>query len=131
MECIFCKPDTSLVFLENELAYAKFDRFPVSNGHALIIPKRHVADFFGATQAELLAMTALMHEAKKIIDEKHKPDGYNIGANCGAVAGQTVFHLHLHLIPRYIGDVENPRGGVRGVIPQKQNYSMGGTNGQK
>ena len=118
--CPFCKP--SDVILSNELAYVKFDINPVNPGHCLVIPFRHVADFFETTEAERQAMLVLADEAKALLDVKHKPDGYNLGLNVGAVAGQTVPHVHLHLIPRYAGDVEQPRGGVRGVIPARQSY---------
>ncbi len=88
----------------------------------LIIPKRHVASFFDLTKEEQQDMLLLADRVKSIIDEKFHPDGYNIGVNVGEAAGQSVFHVHMHLIPRYKGDVSNPRGGVRGVIPSKQNY---------
>ena len=84
--------------------------------------KRHVKDFFGTTLEEKNAIFDLMEEVKVMIDEKFHPNGYNIGMNCGQAAGQSVMHIHVHLIPRYNGDVENPRGGIRGVIPKKQSY---------
>jgi len=118
--CPFCRPDD--VLFENGIAYAKPDKFPVNPGHLLIIPKRHVADFFLTTEAEKAAMLALLDEAKHYLDGKHAPAGYNVGINVGEVAGQTIMHVHLHLIPRYRGDLENPRGGVRGVIPSRQSY---------
>ncbi len=108
--------------LRNALAYVRFDKNPVNPGHCLIIPFRHVSDFFEATPEERQAMLNLADEAKAMLELKFSPDGYNLGLNVGAVAGQTVPHVHLHLIPRYAGDVEQPRGGVRGVIPSKQNY---------
>ena len=118
--CPFCHPDGTL--LENALAYAKPDKYPVNPGHLLIIPKRHVADFFRTTEAEKTALLSLLDEAKLYLDDKHAPAGYNVGINVGEAAGQTIMHVHLHLIPRYRGDIENPRGGVRGVIPAQQNY---------
>ena len=122
-ECFFCKCINNHDFvLENELAFAKFDGFPVSEGHLEVVPKRHVVDWWGTTKEERIAIFDLLDEAKKIIDQKYHPDGYNIGMNLGETAGQSVMHLHVHLIPRYLGDVPNPRGGVRGVIPEKQNY---------
>lgn len=122
-ECFFCKCINNHDFvLENELAFAKFDGFPVSEGHLEVVPKRHVVDWWGTTKEERIAIFDLLDEAKKIIDQKYHPDGYNIGMNLGETAGQSVMHLHVHLIPRYRGDVPNPRGGVRGVIPEKQNY---------
>ena len=102
--------------------FAMFDGFPVSKGHVLIIPKRHVADYFDLTDEEIMAMQHMMKEIKGRLDEEFSPDGYNVGINVNEAAGQTVFHVHMHLIPRYRGDVENPRGGVRGVIPHKQKY---------
>ncbi len=119
-DCPFCQPDG--ILLENELAYAKPDKFPVNPGHLLIIPKRHVVNYFHATDVEKAALLSLLDEAKRYLDEKHAPAGYNIGINVGEVAGQTIMHVHLHLIPRYHGDAENPRGGVRGVIPSRQSY---------
>jgi diadenosine tetraphosphate (Ap4A) HIT family hydrolase len=88
----------------------------------LIIPKRHVADYFGLTEEELMAMHQMMRELKIKLDADFSPDGYNVGVNVNEAAGQTVFHVHMHLIPRYNGDVVNPKGGVRGVIPSKQKY---------
>ena len=118
--CPFCHPEG--ILFENDLAYSILDNSPVNPGHLLIIPKRHVADFFLCAHAEKDALLSLLDEAKSYLDGKHAPAGYNIGINVGEVAGQTIFHVHLHLIPRYQGDMENPRGGVRGVIPSKQSY---------
>jgi len=123
MNCPFClKLKTIKPILENELAIAFFDEFPVNPGHMLFITKRHVETFFDTTDEEKIAIFKLVSEAKKLIDEKEKPDGYNIGLNCYSAAGQTVMHIHLHLIPRYIGDIENPHGGIRAVIPSKKEY---------
>ncbi len=119
-DCPFCEPDD--ILLENELAYAKPDQFPVNPGHLLIFPKRHVADYFHTTDAEKAAFLLLLDEAKRYLDEKYAPAGYNVGINVGKVAGQTIMHVHLHLIPRFPDDTENPRGGVRGVIPARQSY---------
>lgn len=122
-ECIFCNLDPNReIIAQNDLALAFFDVFPVIPGHALIIPKRHVADYFDLTEDEVAAMQALLREVKAIVEKRFNPDGYNIGVNVNAAAGQSVFHVHMHLIPRYKGDVENPKGGVRGVIPSKQKY---------
>ncbi|HHV16368.1 MAG TPA: HIT family protein [Gelria sp.] len=118
--CIFCNQEE--LILENELAWARYDKYPVSPGHLLIITKRHVADFFDTTTDERRALNNLLEEAKKMLDRTNSPDGYNIGVNCGEAAGQTIMHLHIHLIPRYQGDIDNPRGGVRGVIPDKRIY---------
>ena len=101
---------------------AFYDGFPVSPGHALIIPKRHVASYFDLSVQEREAMTQMMLDVKQKLDDRFHPDGYNIGINVGEYAGQSIFHCHMHLIPRYKGDVENPKGGVRGVIPSKQKY---------
>lgn len=119
--CVFCKCKEKIV-LENEYAFAMFDEFPVNKGHMLFMTKRHVKDFFGTTIEEKNAIFELVEKAKEKLDKKYNPDGYNIGMNCGEVAGQSVMHVHVHLIPRYIGDVKNPRGGIRGIIPEKQNY---------
>lgn len=119
--CVFCNSEHERI-AENEVAIAIFDAFPVNPGHALIIPKRHVADFFELSESERNACFALVAEVKSILDSMHKSDGYNVGVNVGEAAGQTVFHVHIHLIPRYTGDVSSPRGGVRGVIPSKQSY---------
>ena len=108
--------------VENELAYVLTDTNPVSLGHCLIVPRRHVAEFFQATKEEKIAIFELIDQMKEIIDKKHSPDGYNIGVNIGKAAGQSVPHIHIHMMPRYTGDIENPRGGVRGVIPSKQKY---------
>lgn len=118
--CPFCQRED--VLFENELAYARPDKYPVNPGHLLIIPKRHVADFFLTTMAEKIALLALLDEAKRYLDSKHTPAGYNAGVNVGEAAGQTILHVHLHLIPRYPGDTADPRGGVRGVIPSRQSY---------
>lgn len=123
-DCLFCewKVHKEKIILENDLAFATYDGYAVSKGHMLFMTKRHVDNFFNITLDERNAIFELVNEAKKMLDEKYRPDGYNIGMNCGIAAGQSVMHIHVHLIPRYNGDVENPRGGVRGVIPQKQNY---------
>lgn len=121
--CPFCKVESEReIIASTSLSIAFFDGFPVSPGHALIIPRRHVSSFFNLTKDEQQDMFILLDSVKSIIDEKYHPDGYNVGVNVGEVAGQSIFHVHLHLIPRYKGDVSNPRGGVRGVIPSKQNY---------
>ncbi len=122
MDCVFCNISHERIVAENELCFAIRDGFPVSEGHTLIIPKRHVADYFDLTIEEVTAMQTMMREVKGHLDAELEPDGYNVGINVNEAAGQTVFHVHMHLIPRYKGDVENPRGGVRGVIPDKQKY---------
>ncbi|KYH34342.1 AP-4-A phosphorylase [Clostridium tepidiprofundi DSM 19306] len=113
MNCLFCNYDRSEIIAENELAFAILDRYPVNEGHTLIIPKRHFANFFEATRDEVIAIYSLMHEVKEMLDIQYEPTGYNVGINIGYDAGQTIMHLHVHLIPRYKGDVEDPRGGIR------------------
>ena len=112
-KCIFCNYENEKIIVENNLAFAIYDNFPVNEGHALIIPKRHFSSFFEANEEEILAMYELIHKVKLEIDEKYKPTGYNIGVNIGEDGGQTIMHLHVHVIPRYKGDIDNPRGGVR------------------
>jgi len=114
-DCIFCQLPETEVICENKLARAFYDKFPVNEGHVLITPKRHAENFFDATLEELAAINGLVFEVREILDEKYKPDGYNIGVNVGHAGGQTIFHLHVHVIPRYEGDVEDPRGGVRNL----------------
>ncbi len=119
-DCMFCNIRAPIA--ENDLAFAIFDRYPVSPGHVLVVTKRHVASFFDTTADERSAVLALLLEIKQQTDAKLTPDGYNVGVNVGVAAGQTMMHVHMHLIPRFSGDMENPRGGVRGVIPSRQNY---------
>lgn len=122
-DCPFCLAESERdIIMSSALSLSFYDGFPVSPGHALIIPRRHVASFFDLTQDERQDMFNMVDEVKRILDDRFHPDGYNIGVNIGEAAGQSIFHVHLHLIPRYSGDVPNPRGGVRGVIPHKQSY---------
>jgi diadenosine tetraphosphate (Ap4A) HIT family hydrolase len=121
--CPFCNPDNEReLIVESATAYAIYDKFPVNNGHALIIPKRHSADYFELSFKEQSACIFMLNKVKEIVSEKFNPDGFNIGINVGERAGQTINHVHIHLIPRYNGDVEEPSGGVRCVIPSKQKY---------
>jgi diadenosine tetraphosphate (Ap4A) HIT family hydrolase len=121
--CPFCRVESEReIIASSALSLAFFDGFPVSPGHTLIIPRRHVASFFDLTEEERQDLLSLLDHVKCIIEKKYHPDGYNVGVNVGEAAGQSVLHVHMHLIPRYKGDVSNPRGGVRGVIPSKQNY---------
>lgn len=121
--CPFCKVESEReIIASSRLSVAFFDGFPVSPGHALIIPKRHVSSFFDLSQEERQDLLNLADSVKRVVEGRYHPDGYNIGINVGEAAGQSIFHVHMHLIPRYQGDVPNPRGGVRGVIPSKQNY---------
>jgi len=115
--CELCAPAD--VVLENALAYVRYDSNSLSRGHVLVIPKRHVADFFDMTAAEQAAIVDLLNQAKKVIAAKHSPDGYNIGVNIGKAAGQNRMHVHVHLIPRYTGDVTDPSGGIRCVLTKK------------
>jgi diadenosine tetraphosphate (Ap4A) HIT family hydrolase len=107
------------VLFESDFAYVAHERNALSAGHVIVVPKRHVADFFDMSGAEQGSVVALLNRAKKLIDEKHKPDGYNIGVNVGKAAGQKRMHVHVHLIPRYAGDVPDPGGGVRRVLAPK------------
>ncbi|HAG06584.1 MAG TPA: HIT family protein [Peptococcaceae bacterium] len=115
--CIFCTLPPEAVILQNDLAVAIYDKYPVNPGHVLVIPRRHFPTFFEATDEEILAVYRLIKEVRALLDEQYKPDGYNIGVNNGACAGQTVWHMHVHVIPRFTGDVDHPRGGVRRVKP--------------
>ncbi|OGU00120.1 MAG: HIT family hydrolase [Geobacteraceae bacterium GWB2_52_12] len=140
--CPFCAPANSEVILSNDHAFAIYDGYPVTPGHTLIVPKRHIASFFEATKEEQAAMFELLAEMRERLKSppsslsemgetnKHSenteclsiPDGYNIGINDGPAAGQTVMHMHIHLIPRYAGDTNDPRGGVRWIMPVKAPY---------
>lgn len=130
--CLFCDIQKNIrerIIAENNLAYAISDGFPVTEGHTLFIPKRHINDYFGLVQAEVNAINALMSEHKNMLLAKDATiEGFNIGMNCGEVAGQTIFHCHVHLIPRRKGDVENPRGGVRHIIAGKGYYEDKSSN---
>ncbi len=121
--CLFCDIGKSGCTHENELAYASFDSYPVSKNHCLIIPKRHIKDYFELSKEELIACDKLVKIVKDEITRKDQSvKGFNLGTNIGKVSGQSIFHCHFHLIPRREGDVENPQGGVRSVIPSKQHY---------
>ena len=123
VNCPFCNPDSEReLLLESATAYAMFDKFPVSNGHTLIIPKKHCSNYFELSFKEQSACWFMLNKAKEILTKEFKPDGFNIGININDSAGQTVPHVHIHIIPRYKDDVEEPRGGVRGVIPEKKSY---------
>jgi ATP adenylyltransferase len=122
-DCPFCQISHERVVAENDQAIAIHDGFPVTDGHTLIIPRRHVADYFDLHQSEREAVELLAHECRqKLMEADASINGFNLGANSGESAGQTIFHVHLHLIPRRTGDIEDPRGGVRGVIPNKRTY---------
>lgn len=121
--CLFCDSKKSGIAQENDLAYASYDSYPVSDNHCLIIPKRHVKDYFDMTNDELIACNDLIQMIKnEILENDNTVKGFNIGTNAGKIAGQSIMHCHIHLIPRREGDVDNPQGGVRSVIPNKQHY---------
>ena len=121
--CIFCDVKNQDIIYENDYAFVSYDSYPVSKFHSLIIPKRHIKNFFDLNEKELNACNELIKKIKlKIENDDNLVEGFNLGTNAGNVAGQTIMHCHIHLIPRRKGDVENPQGGVRGVIPLKQHY---------
>lgn len=120
--CPFCSLPIERVLVNGECGVVIRDAYPISPGHTLIIPKRHVGSFFDVTDRERSELISLVAVARAALELEHKPAGYNIGINDGAAAGQTVPHLHIHLIPRYAGDQDDPRGGVRWVIPSKAAY---------
>tara|TARA_B100001741_G_scaffold142625_1_gene117823 strand:- start:121 stop:519 length:399 start_codon:yes stop_codon:yes gene_type:complete len=121
--CLFCNSQKSGLAHENDLAYASFDTYPVSEYHCLVIPKRHIKDYFDLSNDELIACNELIKIVKKEITNKDSSvKGFNLGTNIGKVSGQSILHCHFHLIPRREGDVDNPQGGVRSVIPNKQHY---------
>tara|TARA_B100000902_G_scaffold398480_1_gene465401 strand:+ start:2280 stop:2678 length:399 start_codon:yes stop_codon:yes gene_type:complete len=122
--CLFCNTKESGFAYENDLAYASYDSYPVSKQHCLIIPKRHIKDYFELSKDELIACDELIKIIKnEILSKDHDVKGFNLGTNIGKVSGQSILHCHFHLIPRREGDVENPQGGVRSVIPNKQHYN--------
>ncbi len=110
--------------IEGRYGFAAWDRHPVNDGHFLVIPYRHFPDYFDIRDEEREELWSLVARGKVITDEKYHPDGYNIGINVGQCAGQSIPHLHIHVIPRYEGDVENPKGGVRGVVPERRLYTF-------
>jgi diadenosine tetraphosphate (Ap4A) HIT family hydrolase len=121
MDCIFCR--LSRPFLaESKVSLAFLDGFPVSPGHSLVIPKRHAVSLWEMTDEEYTDAFDLVRQVKNILQENFKPQGFNIGVDCGEAAGQSVFHAHIHIVPRYDGDVQRPKGGVRNIIPGKGDY---------
>lgn len=120
-KCPFCSGKARF-FMEEGSAAALYDIFPVNQGHVLVVPKAHRRTIFDCTEEELCDMWRLVRKVKTYLDEKYNPDGYNVGVNVEEVAGQTVFHCHVHVIPRYEGDCDEPRGGVRGVKPALVEY---------
>ena len=125
-ECLFCNIEETIekerIIYQDSTWIAFYDKYPVSKGHVLLVPKRHAETFFDINEVEYDSLGLVIDVIKTILDNRFHPDGYNIGVNCGEVAGQTVMHCHIHIIPRYEGDMVDPRGGVRGVIPEKQKY---------
>ena len=121
--CLFCNTANKEYVFENDLAFSTFDSYPVSEFHLLIVPKRHIKNYFELSNDEMIACNKIVLLSKNKIEQMDQSiRGFNIGINCGKAAGQTIMHCHIHLIPRRKGDVENPQGGVRGVIPSKQHY---------
>lgn len=120
--CPFCSLQESNLIFSNEYAVALYDGFPVSLGHSLIIPRRHISSLFEATKEERSALFDLVDVMRERLQQERRPDGFNIGINDGIAAGQTVMHLHIHLIPRYLGDIPDPRGGVRWIFTEKADY---------
>ena len=121
--CLFCNIEKSGSVHENDLAYVSYDSYPVSKHHCLIIPKRHVVDYFELSDDEIIACNNLVKIIKKeVLDKDKSVKAFNIGTNAGKIAGQSIMHCHIHLIPRREGDVDNPQGGVRSVIPKNQHY---------
>ena len=122
--CLFCEIKKNEIIDENEYAFATLDSYPVSKEHCLIVPKRHVKDYFELTENEVLGCDKLIKKIRNKIEKNDKSiKGFNIGSNSGKVSGQSIMHCHIHLIPRREGDVDNPQGGVRAVIPSKQHYT--------
>ena len=119
-ECVFCRIDRGRVAWSSSLVVALWDAFPISQGHALIVPNRHVEKWSDLTAVEKTAIIEGVDAVRAVIDDRHAPDGYNVGFNDGAAAGQTVMHFHMHVIPRYRGDASDPRGGIRWVLNLKE-----------
>lgn len=124
LKCIFCDIESikDFIIFDSKYFYVKMDDFPVRKGHVLIFPKRHQTDIFSLDANEWGDLQKVINKTKRHLDKEYMPDGYNIGINCGEAAGQTVFHLHIHVIPRYKGDVENPRGGIRNFLKPLVEY---------
>jgi diadenosine tetraphosphate (Ap4A) HIT family hydrolase len=116
-DCVFCDINQDRIIRSTSRIFSVYDLYPVSKGHALVVSKRHIPYLFSATKEEVSEIFAEIGKLRNEIENLYHPNGYNIGINCGVAAGQTVGHLHVHLIPRYIGDVADPRGGVRNILP--------------
>jgi len=121
-DCPFCSPADKALLARNENVIILWDSFPISPGHTLVTPLRHAASWSDLTREEKIAMFDGIDIAQKEIEKQHSPDGYNIGINDGTAAGQTIMHVHLHVIPRYAGDSDDPRGGLRWILPDKARY---------
>ena len=119
--CLFCRPQREIL-AANDTALGVLDTYPVSPGHALVVPRRHAVTIWDLNADEYADCFRLVRDVKAVLEQRFSPDGFNVGVNCGTAAGQSVMHAHIHVIPRYKGDVPNPRGGVRHVIPLKANY---------
>ncbi len=120
--CPFCKPESELVWYQTEYALAIRDGFPIAEGHTLVVPREHVASLFELEPTALTAIWEMVSQVRGMLIQKFRPDGLNIGLNDRPAAGQTVMHAHIHLIPRWVGDVPDPRGGVRWIMPGKARY---------
>ena len=120
--CPFCTPDADRIFHAGQRVLGLWDGFPVSPGHALVVPRRHIESWFDASPEEQQDLAAAIAIAREEIVGRHRPDGFNVGMNLGRAAGQTIEHLHVHVIPRYLGDVGDPRGGIRWVVPARAPY---------
>ena len=126
LECPFCsiaeQMPIDVILIENEHSLAFRDLYPISKGHTLVIPKEHIEDYFHLSSEQTQSIWSLVAEIKELLQESYKPDGFNVGINIGSAAGQTVSHCHVHVIPRYEGDIQDPRGGIRWTIPQNARY---------
>jgi diadenosine tetraphosphate (Ap4A) HIT family hydrolase len=120
--CPFCQPDSEQIWFEDQTGFVLRDAYPISQGHALVIPRQHTVSLFQLPIDTQAALWQLVSEARRRIDEELRPDGFNVGVNDGEAAGQTVMHAHIHVIPRWTDDVADPRGGIRWVIPEKARY---------
>lgn len=124
LECPFCSVPKGKILVESEFFILRYDEYPVSNGHVLVIPKRHITSLFDLTEQEFLDLHHFIQRARVLSYQIYDPDGFNIGVNDGSAAGQTIEHLHIHIIPRYVGDVEHPAGGIRHLMPNKVEYPV-------
>ncbi|MBN1357108.1 HIT family protein [bacterium] len=120
--CPFCDVQSGEILFKNELAMVLIDQYPVARGHLLVVPKRHFGSYFDAIEAEIAAIHRLILKSREYLENRFNPKGYNIGVNVGRIAGQSIFHMHVHVIPRYEGDHPHPRGGVRNIIPRMGDY---------